>query len=49
MSRTGGKLLRRLWLHNRYFPTLVELIEIVDAQFAAWARPNPILRRLCSI
>jgi transposase len=43
------KLLRRLWLHNRYFPTLAELIEIVDAQFATWARPNPILRRLCSI
>lgn len=43
------KLLRRLWLHNRYFPTLAELIEIVDAQFAAWARPNPILCRLCSI
>jgi hypothetical protein len=42
-------LLRRLWLHNRYFPTLAELIEIVDAQFATWARPNPILRRLCSI
>ncbi len=43
------KLLRRLWLHNRYFPTLAELVEIVDAQFAAWARPNTVLRRLCSI
>jgi transposase len=42
------KLLRRLWLHNRYFPTLAELVEIVDAQFAAWARPNTMLRRLCS-
>jgi hypothetical protein len=43
------KLLRRLWLHNRYFPTLAELVEIVDAQFAAWARPNTMLQRLCSI
>jgi transposase len=43
------KLLRRLWLHNRYFPTLAELVRIVDAQFAAWARPNTALRRLCSI
>jgi transposase len=43
------KLLRRLWLHNRYFPTLTELIEIVDAQFVAWTRPNAVLRRLCSI
>lgn len=43
------KLLRRLWLHNRYFPTLTELAEIVDAQFTVWARPNTVLRRLCSI
>ena len=43
------KLLRRLWLHNRYFPTLSELIQIVDAQFAAWNRPNAMLRRLCSV
>lgn len=43
------KLLRRLWLQNRYFPTLAELVQIVDAQFAAWARPNAMLRRLCSI
>lgn len=43
------KLLRRLWLHNRYFPTLPELIQIVDMQFATWSRPNPMLRRLCSV
>lgn len=43
------KLLRKLWLHNRYFPTLEELIQIVDLQFAAWARPNTVLRRLCSV
>jgi transposase len=43
------KLLRKLWLHNRHFPTLDELIEIVDAQFAIWGRPNGTLRRLCSV
>jgi len=43
------KLLRKLWLHNRHFPTLDELIEIVDAQFAVWGRPNSTLRRLCSV
>lgn len=43
------KLLRKLWLHNRHFPTLDELIEIVDAQFATWGRPNGTLRRLCSV
>ena len=43
------KLLRKLWLHNRHFPTLDELIEIVDAQFTIWGRPNGALRRLCSV
>ena len=43
------KLLRRLWLHNRYFPSLAELTLIVNAQFKVWSRPNPVLRRLCSI
>ena len=43
------KLLRTLWLHNRYFPTLAELTELVDRQFATWARPNSTLRKLCSV
>lgn len=43
------KLLRKLWLHNQYFKTLDELAEVVDAQFAAWNRPNSALRRLCSV
>jgi hypothetical protein len=34
--------------HNRYFPTLAELIQIVDFQFAAWSRPNSKLSKLCS-
>jgi transposase len=43
------KLLRRLWLHNRFFASLHELTEIVDAQFEVWKRPNPVLKRLCSL
>jgi transposase len=43
------KLLRKLWLHNRYFPTLAELTQLVDRQFATWARPNSTLRKLCSV
>ena len=43
------KLLRRLWLHNRFFDSLDELTEIVDAQFQVWNHPNPVLKRLCSI
>ena len=43
------KLLRKLWLHNRCFPTLNELIQIVDWQFAPWARANSALRRLCAV
>lgn len=43
------KLLRKLWLHNRYFPTLDELVQIVDLQFTAWSRGNSVLRRLCTV
>lgn len=43
------KLLRKLWLHNRHFPTLDALTEIVDSQFTVWNRPSEALRRLCSI
>lgn len=43
------KLLRRLWLHNRFFGSLAELTTIVDAQFTVWNQPNPVLKRLCAI
>jgi len=43
------KLLRRLRLHNRYFPSLAELSAAVDAQLALWKRPNLVLKRLCSV
>jgi len=43
------KLTRRICTHNRYFPTLDELIEVVSGQFMAWSKPNDSLRRLCAI
>jgi transposase len=43
------KLLRRLWIHNRHFASLQGVSDVVDAQFEVWHRPNPVLRRLCSI
>lgn len=43
------KLTRRLCVHNRYFATLDEVSEAVEAQFAQWASPNDTLRRLCSV
>jgi len=43
------KLTRRTSTHNRYFPELEQLVEAVFKQFAIWAKPNSILRRLCAI
>jgi transposase len=43
------KLARRLATHNRYFPTLDELIAAVEVCFDRWRKPNPVLRRLCGI
>lgn len=43
------KLTRRLCLHNRYFPTLEQIVETVENQFNAWASGNETLRRLCAI
>lgn len=43
------KLTRRLCLHNRYFPTLEEVTETVEARFAFWAMPNDSLRKLCTV
>ena len=44
-----SKLLYRLWIHNRYFSSLLELTAAVDAQFEAWRRPKLVLKRLCSV
>lgn len=43
------KLLRRLRLHNRYFPSLNDLVQEVSQQLALWAKPNSVLRRLSCI
>jgi transposase len=43
------KLVRRLCLHNRYFPELELVIEVVEAQFAQWASGSPALARLCTV
>lgn len=43
------KLTRRLATHNRYFATLPEVLQAVDACFDRWLRPNRVLRRLCCI
>lgn len=43
------KLTRRLCLHNQHFAKLDALAAVVEAQFAAWAQPNDVLRRLCSL
>jgi transposase len=43
------KLTRRRCVHNRYFPTLEDVIDAVEAEFALWSRGNETLRRLCAI
>ena len=43
------KLTRRQCLHNRYFPTLGEVISTVENKFAEWATGNPTLHKLCAI
>jgi len=43
------KLARRLATHNRYFATLDELLNAIQACFDRWRKPNSVLRRLCGI
>jgi transposase len=43
------KLTRRLATHNRYFPTLQQVVEVVNECFNRWRRPNSVLRRQCCI
>jgi transposase len=43
------KLVRRLCLHNRYFPTLDSVIAAVEPTFASWRRGSPTLQRPCAI
>jgi transposase len=43
------KLVRRLRLHNRYFPELSDVVESVETLFLEWSRRSEVLRRLCRI
>lgn len=43
------KLTRRLCLHNQYFPTLADVVSVVEKQFMSWHSGNDILRKLCAI
>lgn len=43
------KLLRRLCLHNRYFPRLDLLLETVEDQFACWRAGSTSLVKLCAV
>jgi transposase len=43
------KLVRRLCLHNRYFPQLHLVITAVEDQFRQWTTGSSALVRLCSV
>ena len=43
------KLTRRLCLHNRYFPTLEDVIRPVESRFSEWTSGNETIRKLCAI
>ena len=43
------KLTRRLATHNRYFPTLEDIITAVERTFDQWHHRSDSLRRLCAI
>jgi transposase len=43
------KLTRRKATHNRYFPTLDDIINAVEETFCEWKNGNETLRRLCAI
>lgn len=43
------KLVRRLCLHNRYFPTLSRVTDSVEQQFAQWHDGSSALIKLCAV
>ena len=43
------KLVRRLCLHNRYFPELSSVVDTVEQQFNIWSKPNDTIKKLCAI
>jgi transposase len=42
------KLTRKLCLHNRYFPTLADVVESVESKFSKWTSGNEVVRKLCA-
>jgi transposase len=43
------KLTRKLCLHNRYFPTLEDVVKLVESKFSEWKSGNEVVRKLCAI
>jgi transposase len=43
------KLIRYQCTHNRYFPSLDELVTVVWNHFQLWTKANKTLRKLCAI
>lgn len=43
------KLVRRKSIHNKYFPTIEDLVASVEIVFAQWDKNSEILRKLCAI
>jgi len=43
------KLTRQLCIHNRYFPTISDVVDSVESQFLLWTFENDELRKLCVI
>jgi transposase len=43
------KLTRKLRTHNRYFPTIEDILDSVNDQFEIWQQPNSVLKTLCAI
>ena len=43
------KLTCKLCLHNRYFPTLNDVVQSVESKFAEWTSGSEVVRKLCAI
>jgi hypothetical protein len=43
------KLTRNIAVHNRYFSTLNDLVNVIQNAFEGWGLPNEQLARLCAI
>jgi transposase len=42
------KTTRRLCIHNQYFESVLQVINVLESQFEKWTKPNKTLRRLCA-